>query len=301
MHYMMENEHQHSHHEIQGNERRVFWTLILTGSFMIVEAIGGIISGSLALLADAGHMLTDTASLALAWFAFRLSHKPADVHRSFGYHRFQVLAAFINGMTLLAIVGWILFEAVQRLLNPIQIKGEMMLSIAIIGLFVNILALIILRGGEQENLNIRGAILHVLGDLLGSAAAISAAGVILITGWMPIDPILSFLVAALILRSAWLLVRQSSHILLEGTPEGLDVYQLRDTLIQSFPHIDDVHHIHVWSLTQEKPLLTMHVRVNEDISNGEILSDIKNYLDREYGIEHTTIQIEGSTCIDKKH
>src|SRR5690606_38642777 len=197
-----------SAHHHESDQRRVQIALVLTGLFMLVEVAGGLISGSLALLADAGHMLTDTMALLLAAVAFRVSARPADAKRSFGYHRFQILAAFVNGLTLLFIVGWILLEALQRFMDPPAVTGGLMLGVAAAGLVVNLVVFAILHGGDQENLNIRGAALHVLGDLLGSIAAVSAAIVIMTTGWMTIDPLLSVLVAALILRSAWLLVKR---------------------------------------------------------------------------------------------
>jgi len=203
----------------KSNIKRVQIALALTGTFMLVEVAGGILSGSLALLADAGHMLTDTMALALSAIAFRVSSRPADEKRSYGYQRFQILAAFVNGLSLLVIVGWILFEAVQRILSPSMVMGQTMLIVAAAGLVINIIVFFVLHGGDQENLNMRGAALHVLGDLLGSVAAITAALVILYTGWMPIDPILSIGVALLIFRSAWHLVKRSGHILLEGAPE----------------------------------------------------------------------------------
>ena len=191
-------------HTTNSNLRRVIIALVLTASFMFVEVAGGILAGSLALLADAGHMLTDTMALALAALAFHVSKRPADAKRSFGYHRFQILAAFVNGLTLLVIVGWILFQAVVRFIDPPDVLGQTMLIIATIGLFVNIVAFAVLHGGDRDNLNIRGAALHVAGDLLGSVAAIIAAIVIIYTGWMAIDPILSVVVALLILKdSAW--------------------------------------------------------------------------------------------------
>ena len=194
--------HAHIHSANEGNMRRVMIALVLTGTFIIVEVIGGIISGSLALLADAGHMLTDTMALALAAVAFHVSKRPPDGKLTYGYQRFQILAAFVNGLSLLAIVGWILFEAVNRVITPRDILGETMLVVATAGLVVNLVSFIVLHTGDQENLNIRGAALHVAGDLLGSVAAIVAAVVIIYTGWTLIDPILSVAVAGLILRSA---------------------------------------------------------------------------------------------------
>jgi cobalt-zinc-cadmium efflux system protein len=283
------------------NERRVFVAMLLTGGFMVAEVVGGIAAGSLALLADAGHMLTDCAALALAWMAFRIGRRPQDARRSYGYHRFQVLAAFVNGITLIAIVGWIAIEAARRLLAPIEVLGGLMLVIAVLGLLVNLAAFWILHSGDRENLNIRGAALHVLGDLLGSVAAIGAGLVILWTGWTPIDPLLSLLVALLILRSAWLLVPKSAHILLEGTPDWLDVDQLRAELTAAIPEVDNIHHVHCWMLTSERPLLTMHARLRAGADHYEVLLAIRELLERDYGIGHATIQIEPAHATDDVH
>ena len=280
------------------NQRRVFWAMLVTGAFMAVEVAGGLISGSLALLADAGHMLTDTASLALAWFAFRLGRKPADNARSYGYQRFQVLAAFVNGVTLIAIVGWIAVEAVGRLLSPQPVMGGTMMAVAVLGLIVNLVAFRLLHGGDQHNLNLRGAALHVLGDLLGSVAAIAAAVVILATGWTPIDPLLSLLVAGLILRSAWMLVRQSGHILLEGTPRHLDIEEIKRELPAAVPAVSDVHHVHAWSLTAERPLVTLHANVREGADHSRVLQAIKAHLSDRFAVEHSTVQLEPGPCAD---
>lgn len=304
---MASHDHAHAPHDHAGhphghgaldNERRVLWAMVLTGGFMLVEAIGGVLAGSLALLADAGHMLTDCAALALAWLAFRTSRRPHDARRTYGYHRFQVLAAFVNGLTLIGIVGWIAIEAVRRLLAPVEVIGGLMLVIAGLGLLVNLAAFAILHGGDRENLNIRGAALHVLGDLLGSVAAIAGALVILWTGWMPIDPLLSLLVVLLILRSAWLLVRKSGHILLEGAPDWLEVGELRADLTAAIPEVQDVHHVHAWMLTTERPLITMHVAVRQEADYHAVLVAIQGFLAREYGIDHATVQIEPAGCAD---
>lgn len=281
------------------NERRVFWAALVTGTFTIVEAIGGILSGSLALLADAGHMLADTAALVLAWLAFRIGRKPADTRRSYGYQRLQVLAALINGIALFFIVIWILIEAVARLLEPVEVLGGIMLIVAAAGLLINLLAFIILHGGDHHNLNVRGALLHVWGDLLGSIAALTAAGVILGTGWTPVDPLLSLFVALLILRSAWMLMRKSAHILLEGTPDWLDVEELRGRLTEAIPEVEDIHHVHVWLLTSENPLLTLHASVRQGANYDHTLVAIKECLRKQYGIDHSTVQIETHSCADK--
>ena len=289
----------HGHSHDGSNIRRVQIALALTGTFMVVEVIGGVISGSLALLADAGHMLTDTMALALAVFAFRVSARPADGRRSYGYQRVQIIAAFVNGLSLLLIVGWILFEAVMRLIEPPDVIGTTMLMVASAGLVVNILSFLVLHGGDQDNLNIRGAALHVLGDLLGSVAAIIAALVIIQTGWMPIDPILSILVAALILRSAWSLVKRSAHILLEGAPEWLDVEDMQSKIISAVPEVSEIHHVHVWGLTPQHLMLTMHIVLPESVSEPTpVVRRVKEVLTTEFGIDHSTIEAEYGVCAD---
>lgn len=291
-------QHGHHCHSKLSNEQRVFWCLLLTGGFMVVEVVGGILSGSLALLADAGHMLADSAALGLAWFAFRAARRPADFRRSYGYHRAQVLAAFLNGVTLVAIVIWIFVEAVSRLITPVEVLAVPMLAVAACGLLVNLAAMAILHAGDRNNINLRAAALHVMGDLLGSVATILAAGIIFWTGWMPVDPLLSMAVALLILRSAWAIVAQSAHILLEGTPEGLDVDGLRRGLVESVPEVADIHHVHVWSLTSDRPLLTLHARIEEAADHAAALQRINAFLAERYGIDHTTIQIEKGDCAD---
>ena len=287
----------HAHHD--NNMRRVLLALLLTGTFMVVEVVGGILSGSLALLADAGHMLTDTMALGLAAAAFQISKRPADVKRTYGYQRFQILAAFVNGLGLLLIVGWILYEAVDRLRNPAPVLGMTMLLIAAIGLLVNVVAFVVLHGGDRENLNIRGAAMHVVGDMLGSLAAVVAAVVIIYSGWTPIDPILSVFVALLILRSAWELVKRSAHVLLEGAPESLNIAAMQQRIIAEVPTVASVHHVHVWGLTPQDLMLTMHVRLTSPPGNPtECIRKIKAVLQAEYGIGHSTIEIETDDCAD---
>lgn len=288
----------HAHGATGDSERRLFWAMLLTGGFMIAEIVGGILSGSLALIADAGHMLTDAASLALAWLAFRAARWPVDDKRSYGYHRFQVLAAFVNGLTLLAIVAWIGVEAIRRLVAPVEVLGKPMLIVAALGLLVNLIAFMVLHRGDRQNLNLRGAVAHVVGDMLGSVAAIAAALVILTTGWTPIDPLLSILVALLILRSGWDIVRRSGHILLEGSPEAMDVTKLRAEMLEAVPEVEDVHHVHAWSLTQERPLLTLHATVRENADHDAVLRAIRRVLRDRFGIGHATVQIENSHCAD---
>lgn len=287
------------HSQSDGNMRRVILALILTACFMVVEVIGGILSGSLALLADAGHMLTDTMALGLAAVAFHVSKRPADRRLTFGYHRFQILAAFVNGLSLLLIVGWILFEAVQRFISPAEVLGQTMLVVAVAGLVVNIAAFLILHGADRDNLNISAAVIHVAGDLLGSVAAIVAALVIIKTSWMMIDPILSVAVAMLILKSAWVLVKRSAHVLLEGAPEWLDVEDMQRKIIAELPGVGGIHHVHVWGLTPQDLMLTMHVCLEAEAANPtDTIRRVKNLLRRDYGIDHCTIELEVDECSD---
>jgi cobalt-zinc-cadmium efflux system protein len=297
--------HRHDHGPGHGapavtddSERRVFWVMVLTAGFMVVEVAGGIVSGSLALLADAGHMLTDCGALAFAWAAFRLGRRPADRERSYGYHRMPVLVAFANGLTLIFIALWIVVEAIERLGAPSEIRGETMLAVAVAGLVVNVAGFAILHRGDRANLNMRGAALHVLGDLLGSVATVAAAVVILWSGWRPIDPLLSILVALLVARSAWMLVAQSGHILLEGTPPDIDVAALRRAVRESAAEVDDVHHVHAWSLADDRRLVTMHVSVRRGSDHDATLATVKRVLRERFGLAHATIQIEWEDCPD---
>lgn len=266
---------------------------------MVVEFAGGLLARSLALMADAGHMLTDAAALALAWAAVHIASRPADAKRSFGYQRLRVLATFVNGCALLFIVGWIAIEAVQRFLNPVPVNATVILWIGSIGLAVNLIVFAMLRRGDSHDMNVAAATLHVIGDLLGSVAAILAAAIILWTGWLPIDPLLSLVVCALIVRSAVALVRRSAHILMEGSPEWLDEGELRRTLEQKIPAIRDVHHVHTWLIGPHETLLTMHALVNGAADQAVVLKDTKALLAERFGITHTTIQIEIEDCVDK--
>lgn len=291
--------HDHSSqstHTHGANERRIVVAAVLTGGFMFVEAAGGVFAGSLALLADAGHMVADFASLALAWYGFRLARRPADWKRSYGYDRFSVLIAFVNGIALFVIAAWVICEAWQRLgEHPVVLAGPMF-WVALAGLAANIVSFWVLQGGDRKNLNIRAAALHVLGDLLGSLAALIAAVVIMTTDWTPIDPILSVLVAVIILRSAWRVVSESGHILLEGTPSGINARDVADDLRATFPAIADVHHVHIWSITQERPMLTMHMRLKENDPPERIVAAVKRRLAERSNISHATIEVEFEDC-----
>ncbi|RKF13851.1 cation diffusion facilitator family transporter [Roseovarius spongiae] len=280
-----------AHAHATGDERRIGIAAALTGAFMLAEVTGGLVAGSLALMADAGHMLTDFASLTLAWLAFRLARRPADWKRTYGFDRFSVLAAFVNGLALFVIAGWIVWAAIGRLTHPQEVLGGVMLWIALAGLVVNIVAFLVLTRGEGENLNVRAATLHVMGDLLGSIAALMAALVIIWTGWTPIDPILSVLVAVIILRSAWAVVAQSGHILLEGTPAGFDRREATQALTDEIDGLARVEHLHAWSVTQERPMLTLEAELDPGADPAAVKEAIKALLDERYGIGHATIEI----------
>jgi cobalt-zinc-cadmium efflux system protein len=283
------------------NERSVALAAGLTGGFMIAEVVGGILAGSLALLADAGHMLTDFASLALAWLGFRLARQPADWRRTYGFDRFSVLVAFVNGIALFAIAAWIIVEAIRRLGEAVEIAGGLMLWVALAGLAVNVIAFLILRTGDRDNLNIRAAALHVVGDLLGSVAAVAASLVILATGWMPIDALLSIVVALIIVRSAWRIVADSGHILLEGSPPGFDARVVGDRIRSALPFVTDVHHVHAWSISEQWPMVTLHASVDDGVSSTLAVREIKRMLAEHFQITHATVEIEYDACVDETH
>jgi cobalt-zinc-cadmium efflux system protein len=300
--------HDHAHHsahhhthEPRGHsraartDRRLLWALLLTAAFTLIEAAGGWLAHSLALLADAGHMLTDVLSLSLAFLALRASAKSADARRTYGYQRYQVLAAFVNGLLLLAISIWILFEAALRLLSPAPVLAGLMLWIALAGLAVNLVAYFLLHGAH-DNLNTRAAMAHVLGDMLGSVAALLAAAVILATGWTPADPLLSALVAALLLRTGFRLTKQSGHVLLEGSPEHLDLSGLEAEMTAAVPELTSVHHVHAWSLTPEQPMMTLHAVVGEQADGDHVVGAIGAFLKARYGVTHVTVQVERASC-----
>lgn len=279
--------------------RRLFWAVIVTGLFMLAEAVGGWLSGSLALLADAGHMFSDLMALLLAFAAVKIAERPSDEKRSFGYHRFQVIAAFVNGAVLIAVVAWIVVEAVERLIAPQAVISTMMMVVAALGLLANGVVYVILHPGGADSLNIRAALIHVFGDILGSIAALGAGLVIYWTGWTPIDPLLSLIVGALILRSAWLILKQTTHILMEGAPTGVDVGRIRGLLMAEIPEIEDAHHIHAWSLTPERPMVTLHVQIGEGAHTDIVLKKVQALLTEKFGVDHVTVQIERQACTDE--
>jgi len=282
--------HTHGGHGHPANERRTLAAALVTGGFMAVEAVGGWLSGSLALLADAGHMLTDTASLFFAWYAFRLSRRPATSTQTYGLDRIQVLVAFGNGLAMLFVVASIAWQAVQRIWSPTPIAGPLMLTVAVLGLLVNVFSLAILMGGDRSNLNIRGAVLHVAGDVMGSVAAILAGIIVVSTGYTTADPILSLVVCGLLLRASVGLVRDSGRILLEAAPHDLDADEIRAAL-QAEPGVLAILDLHIWCLTRERLMMTLHVEIPGDTEPEPLADRLKALLRTQFGVDHTTIEL----------
>jgi cobalt-zinc-cadmium efflux system protein len=294
--------HAHGFGDAEGaNKTRVLIAAALTGGFMIIEALGGLFTGSLALLADAGHMLTDSVSLGLAWYAFHLSGRQATARLTYGFDRVKTLVAYTNGLTVFVIALWIVYEAVGRVSNPAPVLGGPMFVVAGFGLLVNIGCFFVLHGGDRDNLNMRGAILHVLGDLLGSVAALIAAVVIMTTGWTPIDPILSAVVAVLLFRSSWALMREAGNLLLEGVPKNLDRDDIARDLEKNVPGVREVHHMHVWSMDGSRHMATLHACLGEGVDAHRAVCAIKQRLAGEHDIDHATVEPEFDHCADGSH
>jgi cobalt-zinc-cadmium efflux system protein len=269
---------------------RLTWVLVLTATFMVAEVIGGVLSNSLALLADAGHMFTDVAALGLSVFAIRLARRPPSARRTYGYVRFEILAALVNGAALLVISGLIVVEAWKRLHEPFEIDGSIMLSVASAGLVVNAIGAFLLHGHAHDNLNVRGAYLHVLGDLLGSVGAITAGIIVITTGWTAVDPLASVAIALLILFSAWRLVREATDVLLESAPAHVDLEAVLADL-EGIEGLEEVHDVHVWTLTSGFVALSAHGVIDDPALHTRILDDVRSRM-RLHGIEHVTFQIE---------
>ena len=265
--------------------------LVLLAGYTVVEVIGGLLTGSLALLADAGHMFSDVISIGLALLAIWLAQRPPTFARSFGYQRAEILVALINGAALVAIGIWIFLEAYQRFSDPPDVLGGWMLAVAAVGLLVNVLAAVILWGRQSDSLNMRAALRHVLADLLGSVGVIAAALIILATGWLYADPLISVLIGALVLGSSWTILRESVDILLESTPAGVDAREVARRML-AVDGVRDVHDLHIWTITSGFPALSAHVLV----SRGEDCHDRRRQLERllavEFGITHSTLQVE---------
>ena len=297
----MSEHHSHHHDHTHGaNKKALTVSLILIGIFMLVEVIGGVLTNSLALLSDAGHMLSDAISLLVALMAFKIGERTADTERTFGYKRFEILAAMFNGATLIVIAIAIFIGAIGRFINPPEIASTGMLVIAVIGLLVNLIVAKILTSGDtHDNLNMRGAFLHVLGDLFGSVAAIVAALSIMFFGWGFMDPLASVIVAILITVSGWRVLRQSLHVLMEGVPEGINLDKLTKTM-NEVEGVEGVHHVHVWTITSGFNAMSGHIVVNGQLNVHEtqkIIQAVESKM-KEIDINHVTLQVE---CKHNRH
>jgi cobalt-zinc-cadmium efflux system protein len=285
------HEHEHGTHGREGSSRALAIVLALTASFTVVEVVGGLLTGSLALLADAGHMLSDNLSLGLALFAAWLAGRPATAERSFGYRRAEILAALANGVALVAISIWIFVEAISRLREPTEVLGVPMLAVAALGLAVNAVGAFILSRSGGESLNVEGAMRHVIADALGSVGAIAAAGVIILTGWRYADPLISAAIGILILASSWTLLRDSTNVLLEATPRGLDAEEVGRKMAAA-DGVTEIHDLHIWTITSGFPALSAHVLVGHQEDCHARRRDLEELLAREFGISHTTLQVD---------
>lgn len=299
-----DHDHDHSHvhaSRFSGKERKLAFAFALTTVMMIAEVVGGLWSGSLALLADAGHMMVDSLALLLAVVGAWMARRPADARRSYGYGRVEVLAGFLNALTQFGLVAFIVYEAVSRLFHPAPILSGVMLVVAVFGLAVNLIVLRTLHGHDHDDVNVAGAALHVLGDLLGSVAAVLAALAVRWMDWLWADPVLSILVSLLILNSAWRLLRRSSHILLEGVPEGLDTVEIEAALRTADASIHDVHHLHVWQLASGSRMATVHAELSGQGTAQEAIGAINRVLNERFAIRHVTVQIDAGQCADVAH
>jgi len=292
----------HSHaghsHDAGSSVGRLRIALIITAVILVAEAVGGYLANSLALIADAGHMLTDVAALALSLFVAWFSQRPETDKRTYGYLRLEILAAFLNGATLLLISVWIIWEAVNRLRTPEPVQSGLMLGVAVLGLVANAISAWVLRPSGEDNLNVRGAYLHIVGDLLGFVGTIVAALLIREFGWLVADTIASVVVSALILRGAWTLVRDSTDILMESTPSHISAASVRDQLI-AIPGIESVHDLHVWTVTSNVIAMSVHAIVREPERQQHVLEHVLDAM-RLFGIQHVTVQLERKEMYERE-
>lgn len=300
----MADQHNHTHNHHHNNEislKKLYFAAFILLVVAIAEVVGGIISNSLALLSDAGHMFADIFAIAIAIFAALISRKEADEKSTYGYYRAEIIAAFINGIILAALTLWIMFEAVMRLFVPTHVNGVVMLVIGFIGLIANVLGAWLLHSTDEHDINTRAAFLHVLGDLVSSVAVVLGAIVIIFYKWYWLDPILSVIIAVMIMRASFMLIRQAVDILMEQVPQHIDMERLKADILR-IKGVNNVHHMHLWTIGSRRYSMSAHIDVdNIDICDGAlIIDDINHILRHEYNIEHTTIQLECLSCSDIK-
>jgi cobalt-zinc-cadmium efflux system protein len=284
--------HDHSHGgRSSGSVTRLKIALVLTFVYMIAEAVGGWLSNSLALLADAGHMLTDVAAMSLTLFAFWFAARPATSKKTYGYYRMEILAAFVNGVALVVLSLWVIYEAVERWQSPPEIKGFQLLLVASGGFVVNIIAAWLLHSGHKHDLNMRGAFLHVIGDLLGSIAAMAAGVLILMFGWTWADAASSVLISAIIIVSAWRLILDSVNVLLEGTPRHIDLAAVEESILKT-DGVTGIHDLHIWTISSGIHALSVHISHDDTVVHSDLLTVVRGKLHDGFGIDHLTIQME---------
>lgn len=295
LHHDHSHEHGHHHHGKGANKRALAIALAIIAVFLVVEVIGGLLTNSLALLSDAGHMLSDASALLLSLVALHFASKKPSPRKTYGYHRFEILAALLNGITLVLVSLYIFWEAYQRLSAPPEVASLQMMGIAFLGLLANIVAaFVLMRGDYQHNLNMRSAFLHVLGDMLGSVGAIAAGFVMWQFGWYIADPLISIVVGILVLLSAWRVTKESVNVLMEGSPSAVNVEQVSQAL-SGIPGVQNVHDLHVWTVTSGFDSLTCHLRVKDGIESYPILREALQLLEAKFHISHATIQIENAS------
>jgi len=287
--------HAHNHSAAGKNKKRLAIVLALTSAYLVAEVIGGLLTHSLALLADAGHMLTDVAGLILALFAIRFAERPATPERTYGYYRIEILAALVNAVVLIGISLYILYEAYERFRNPPEIQSGGMLAVALVGLVVNIAGIYLLKSASEESLNMKGAYFEVLSDMLTSIGVIAAGIIMLTTGWYYADPIISAGIGVFILPRTWMLLRDAVGVLLEGTPHDVNLAALRES-IRTVEGVADVHDLHVWSLTSGINAMSVHAVLADHSLHDEVLAAVQKKVTSEFKIAHATVQVECKGC-----
>lgn len=286
--------HDHGLSEIQ-HERPLWWAFGLTSAFLIAEVVGGLLTNSLALLSDAAHMMTDVIALVISLVAVRLSRKPPDAKRTYGYARMEAIGAMVNGGLLFVVAGYILWEAIGRFRQPPAVASIGMLVIATLGLAVNLISMRLLKAGSGTSLNVRGAYLEVWSDMLGSVGVVIAAAIIQFTGWLVADPIVAVLIGLWVLPRVWSLLREAGHVLMQGVPAGMELDEIR-SLMLSHPAVSQVHDLHAWALGSRQPVLTAHVVVNEDADLEQVRLALSAALEERFNVHDATLQIERKAC-----